>query len=140
MPVSIVSRSVLAFAGERTGVAPFVTTCFGPRTAAAGVHRENLADDGPVTEHADRGEVLLDGRGRPGMGPDVVGDVERRDRLEPEAPALAPREKLPRRPCVRRPRVRDPSGEELHELPHRRRPRLDDHPRQRERRARRHHA
>ena len=32
--VSIVSRSFLASAGERTGVDPLVTTCFGPRTAA----------------------------------------------------------------------------------------------------------
>ena len=36
MPGSILSRSFLASAGEKTGVAPFVTTCFGPRTAAAG--------------------------------------------------------------------------------------------------------
>ena len=35
-PVSIDSRSFLASAGESTGVAPLVTTCFGPRTAAAG--------------------------------------------------------------------------------------------------------
>ena len=34
--MSIDSRSFLASAGERTGVAPLVTTCFGPRTAAAG--------------------------------------------------------------------------------------------------------
>ena len=34
--MSIVSRSFLASAGETTGVAPFVTTCFGPRTADAG--------------------------------------------------------------------------------------------------------
>ena len=36
MPVSMCSRSFLASAGERTGVEPLVTTCFGPRTAAAG--------------------------------------------------------------------------------------------------------
>ena len=35
-PVSIDSRSFLGSASERTGVAPLVTTCFGPRTAAAG--------------------------------------------------------------------------------------------------------
>ena len=28
--------AVAAPPGDRTGVAPFVTTCFGPRTAAAG--------------------------------------------------------------------------------------------------------
>ena len=36
MPVSIAARSRRASAGESTGVAPVVTTCFGPRTAAAG--------------------------------------------------------------------------------------------------------
>ena len=34
--MSIDSRSFLASDGESTGVAPLVTTCFGPRTAAAG--------------------------------------------------------------------------------------------------------
>ena len=63
-PVSIVTWSFRASAGERTGVAPLVTTCFGPRTAAAGVHQEGLADDEPVAEHADRGQMLLDGRDR----------------------------------------------------------------------------
>ena len=36
VPGPILSRSCLASAGERTGVEPLVTTCFGPRTAAAG--------------------------------------------------------------------------------------------------------
>ena len=36
MPESIASSSRRASAGESTGVAPFVTMCFGPRTAAAG--------------------------------------------------------------------------------------------------------
>ena len=52
-------RSERVSAGVGTGVAPFVTTCFGPRTARRGVHREDLADDEPVTEHADSGQVLL---------------------------------------------------------------------------------
>ena len=38
-PESMWSRSLLASAGVRTGVAPLVTTCFGPRTAAAGFTR-----------------------------------------------------------------------------------------------------
>ena len=83
-------------AGRRTGAPPFrsprgvssppparapasphrVMTCFGPRPAAAGVHREDLADDEPVAEHADRGQVLLHGRRRPRVGPDVGGDVK----------------------------------------------------------------
>ena len=60
VPTPIASSSRRASAGESTGVAPFVTTCFGPRTAAAaGVHREDVAaDDEPVAEHADRGQVL----------------------------------------------------------------------------------
>ena len=36
VPVSIRSRSARASAGVSTGGAPFVTTCFGPRTEAAG--------------------------------------------------------------------------------------------------------
>ena len=36
VPVSIRSRSSRVSAGVRTGVAPLVTTCFGPRTDAAG--------------------------------------------------------------------------------------------------------
>ena len=112
-------RSFLASAGERTGVEPLVTTCFGPRTAAGGVHRENLADDEPVAEHADRGQVLLDGRDRSRVSPDVGGHVERGHGLEAEASRLAPREKLPHRPPVRRPRplVRDPPREELQATP-----------------------
>ena len=101
-----------------------MTTCFGPRTAAAGFTGR------------DRDEVLFHDGHRPGVRPDVGGDVERRDRLEPEASALAPPEELRRRPRVRRPRplVRDPSGEELRELLHRHRPRVHNHPRQRDRR------
>ena len=41
-------------------------------------------------------EVLLHGRPRPGVRLDIGGDVERRDRLEPKASALAPRETAPR--------------------------------------------
>ena len=84
-------------------------------------HREDLADDEPFAEHADRGQVLLDGRDRSGVSRDVGGYVERGHGGEAEAPRLAPREKLPRRPPVRRPRplVDDPSREELQEPRHR---------------------
>ena len=41
------------------------------------VHRENLADDEPVAEHADGRQVLLDGGRRPGVGPDVGRRVSR---------------------------------------------------------------
>ena len=81
------------------------------------IHREDLADDEPVAEHADGGQVLLDGRDRPGVGPDVGGHVERSYRTQAEASGLAPPQELPHRPPVRRsrPRVRDPPHEELEE-------------------------
>ena len=128
-PVSIDSRSFLASAAERTGVAPLVTTCFGPRTAAAGFTGKDLADDEPVAEHADRGQVLLHCRGRSRVRPDVGGHVERRDVAQPEPSRPAPPEELPHRPPVRRPRprVRDPSGEELQEPRRGLGPRVDDH-------------
>ena len=90
-PVSIVSRSFLASAGERTGVAPLVTTCFGPLHRGRGVHREDLVDDEPVAEHTDRGQVLLHGRDRTRMRPDVGGHVERRDVAQPERASHHPR-------------------------------------------------
>ena len=65
--VSIASRSRRASAGERTGVAPLVTTCFGPRTAAAGMSRAllklsgslvhdyaTISDDSPSPNRASR--------------------------------------------------------------------------------------
>ena len=129
--VSIDSRSFRASAGERTGVAPLVTTCFGPRTAAAGfTGRTWLTTSQSPSMRS--GQVLLHRRGRPGVGPDVGSHVERRDVAQLETSRLAPPEELPHRPSVRRPRprVRDPPREELQEPRHRRRPRVDDHLRQ----------
>ena len=59
--------------------------------------------------------MLLDGRGRPRVRPDVGRDVKRRHGGEAEASRLAPRQKLPHGPPVRRPRprVRDLRREEL---------------------------
>ena len=37
LEVSIESRSCLVSSAERTGVLPFFTTCFGPRTEEAGL-------------------------------------------------------------------------------------------------------
>ena len=54
-----------------------------PPHRGRGVHGEDLVDDEPVTEHADRREVLLHGRDRPGVGPDVGGHVERGDVARP---------------------------------------------------------
>ena len=58
----MLSSSSRACAAVSTGVLPRLTTCFGPRTECAGLMRDDLADDEPVEQHADRGEVLLDGR------------------------------------------------------------------------------
>ena len=111
------SRSFLASAGVRTGVAPLVTTCFGPPHRGRGVHREDLIDDEPVAEHADRGQVLFHRRDRSRVSTDVGSHVERGHVAQAEASGFAPREKLPHRPPVRRPRplVRDPPREELEE-------------------------
>ena len=56
MPVSMCSRSFLASAGVRTGVAPLVTTCFGPRTAepTAGRSAASTAGGVGVERHARR--------------------------------------------------------------------------------------
>ena len=59
---SMLSRSLRAWSAVSTGVLPRLTACFGPRTECAGIDREHLADDQPVEQHADRGQVLLDGR------------------------------------------------------------------------------
>src|ERR1700744_613597 len=59
---SMLSSSFFASSPSSTEVLPFLTTCFGPRTAAAGLGPANLADDQPVEQHADRRQVLLDGR------------------------------------------------------------------------------
>src|ERR1700675_4308419 len=71
---SMLSSSWRACAADSTGVLPRLTECFGHR--GGGIDRENLADDEPVEQHPDRGEMLLDGRlfelarHRLGVGPD----------------------------------------------------------------------
>ena len=72
----MLSRSVRASSAERTGVLPFLTTCLGALTEAAGFDRHDLAGDQPVEEHPDGGQVLLDRRGgEPGLELlDVGGD------------------------------------------------------------------
>ena len=50
-----------------------------PPHRGRGVRGEDLADDEPVAEHADRGQVLFHGRDRSRVRPDVGGHVERRD-------------------------------------------------------------
>ena len=59
---------------------------------ARGIEGQDLADDEPVEEHPQRGEVLLDARRReyPGELLDVGRDDHRLDLVEGEASALAP--------------------------------------------------
>ena len=59
---------------------PLVTTCFGPPHGRRRVHREDLADNEPVAEHADGGQAAA---GKP------LRPVNRRD--EPNAAAGAGR-------------------------------------------------
>ena len=59
------------------------------------VHGQHLVDDEPVAERPNGGQVLLDGRHRPRVRPDVGGDVERRDRPQIEAPLAAPGQNRP---------------------------------------------
>ena len=82
--LSIRSRASLAVS---TGVLPRLTTCLGPRTEAAGLKVDDAAAGQPVEQHADGGEVLLDGRGGFGAGEllDVGGDVYRLDAGQGEA-------------------------------------------------------
>ena len=81
---SVRSRSFLASTGERTGVEPLVTTCFGPRTVAPGVQRSSTVTRDAGTPPAlatggrtDKPSVGHDGGNHPGE-PGVVlqpGDV-----------------------------------------------------------------
>ena len=63
----------LASAGVRTGVAPLVTTCFGPRTAAAGFTGRTWLTTSQSQSTRIAARVLLDGRDRARVGPDVGG-------------------------------------------------------------------
>ena len=87
----------------RTGVLPFFTTCFGPRTAWAGLIVDDVAEDEPVEEHPDGGQVLLDRGGlvRERELLDVGRDVVAPDVLQGEPPVLAPAEEAAGVPEVR---------------------------------------
>ena len=96
-PCRFVSRSFLVSAGERTGVAPLVATCFGPRTAAAGFTGRTWPTTSQSPSMRIRGQVLLHGRDRSRVALDVGGHVERRDVAQPEASRLAPPQELSHR-------------------------------------------
>ena len=130
MPVSILIEELPRLGrGQRTGVAPLVTTCFGPRTAAAGFAGRTWLTTSQSQSMRIAARCCLTVGDRPRVRPDVGGHVERGHGVEAEASRLAPREKLPHRPPVRRPRplVRDPPREELQEPRHGIRTRVDDH-------------
>ena len=86
---------------------------------ARGVERQDLADDEPIEEHPQRGEVLLDARRRERSGEllDVGRDDHGLDLVEREASALAPGGETAHGCEVREARVgiSDVGGEELPE-------------------------
>ena len=98
------SSSFLASAGEKTGVAPVVTRCFGPRTAVAGFTGRTWLTTSQSPSMRIAARCCFNGRDRPGGGSaDVGGHVERRDVAQPER--LAPRttQELPDGPTHRTP-------------------------------------
>src|SRR3954469_6602551 len=99
--VSMESRRIRASAAERTGVLPFLTTCLGALTEAAGFvgttwpvtsqSQTRRVGAHPGEEHADGGEVLLHrGDGEPGLQLlDVGGHGDGLDGAEREPSVLA---------------------------------------------------
>ena len=76
---SMLSSRARASSVVSTGVLPFFTTYFGPRTAWAGIVVDDVAGHQPVEQHAQRGQVLLH-RGRGELALQLLhegGDVER---------------------------------------------------------------
>jgi hypothetical protein len=99
----MLSRRTRAWSVVSTGVLPRLTTCFGPRTAWAGLTGEHAARDEPIEAHADGSEVLLHRRlGHPGAERLAIGDdVERLDVGElADLVALDPGEELRHGPVI----------------------------------------
>ena len=119
--VGMLSISLRHSLASSTGVLPVFTTCFGPRTAAAGLHRHHLAGDQPVEQHPHGGELLLHAR-RPVVLLQLLDPgrhVERPDRRQREAAIFAPGEEPGARARVSAARVRvaDVGGEEFDVAP-----------------------
>ena len=117
--IGMLSSNTRAWSAVSTGVLPFVTTCFGPRTELAGLNVEVAAAGQPVEAHADGRQVLLDGGGGFDLGQvfDIGGDVLGLDGLERQAVPVAPGKEIQDRPAVGFPRVAvaDGRGQELDE-------------------------
>jgi hypothetical protein len=117
----MLSNSRRAYLGESTGVLPFFTMCFGPRTEAAGF----VGITWPTTSQLKRwrmaaGKPLLGRWSRPFTRQvlNVCRDVQRLHSGEGlNARRLAPRQELPRALSIGAPGVRisDIGGEELDE-------------------------
>src|SRR2546421_3915341 len=92
---SMLSSRVRASSASSTGVFRRLTTCLGPRTAAAGV----ISTTRPTTSQSNSmriaGQVLFRGgrAGAPAQGFHVGGDAMRAQRLQGEPARLGPRAK-----------------------------------------------
>ena len=116
--ISMLSKSVLASLAESTGVFPFLTMCFGPRTELAGFPEMTW----PVTSQSKSIRIaarccFFVGATSARVALDVSGDGHRVDGLEREPPLLTPSEELSYGLGVGRSRVLVPDvgGEELEE-------------------------
>jgi hypothetical protein len=101
---------------DSTGVLPTLTECLGPRTDAARIDRQHLADHEPVEKCAQCGQSLLHGLRRQAQLVDVGGDVHGLDRTHVEdAVSTAPTREVRSGLGVRLAgvRVSDVRGEEL---------------------------
>src|ERR1700719_2287390 len=92
--LGIESKSVLASSRLQTGVLPFLTTYFGPRTECAGFDGV-MPNDQKIIQHPHRSELLLNGRFGPWKVLDPGSHMERSHGREFQAVSSAPIKKLP---------------------------------------------
>ena len=105
--------------GEEDGGLAAFDLVLGSSDGGGGVCGDDLADNEPVEELADGGEVLFHRRRGAPVALDVGGDVDGLDALERKRAELAPLEELPHGAAVGGPGVRVPNvrGEELEKPP-----------------------
>src|SRR5271170_7524279 len=97
--LGIESSSVLASSRLQTGVLPFFTTYFGPRTMRW-IRWCDLPNDQKIVQHPHRSELLLNGRFGPWKVLDPGSHMERSHGREFQAVSSAPFKKLPTSPRV----------------------------------------